>query len=258
MLFTAPAVFNKKSSSQFRRLLRIFLGTAVLSTALAYASLPLVGHWLVREDPIQHADAIAVLAGRFPDRVVEAARLYRDGYAPEIWLTQPPRPLGADGISESALSGEDILNFKVLLAFGVPLQAIRILGTPTVNTADELNAIDAGLKENNENSVIIVTNKAHTRRVFSLWGKYHFGDGLILLHAVSGDSFSPSHWWQSAESRAQAIHEFLGMVNLWAGMPVHKPLSVVPAVAPTTSASSATSASPDASSEPRPSPSDSD
>jgi hypothetical protein len=45
--------------------------------------------WLVREDPLTEATAIAVLSGNIPTRALEAARLYHDGYAKEIWLTHP-------------------------------------------------------------------------------------------------------------------------------------------------------------------------
>jgi len=93
-----------------------------------------------------------------------------------------------------------------------------------VNTADELNAIDSGLQQSGNSSVIIVTNKAHTRRVYSLWEKYHSRDGEVLIHGVAHDSFAPSRWWMSRSSRAQAMHEVLGMLDLWAGLPVHPPL----------------------------------
>lgn len=191
---------------------------------MAYSSLPLLGNWLVREDPIHRADAIAVLSGSFPQRAEEAAELYRSGYAPEIWLTHPLQRRNLNQFGGAQISSEDTRNAEVLRFLGVPEGAIHVLDTPIVNTADELNAIDSGLKETGNSSVIIVTNKAHTRRVASLWDKYHFGEGEVLVHAVSDDQFAPSRWWKSRSSRAQGIHELLGMLDLWAGLPVHKPL----------------------------------
>jgi hypothetical protein len=47
------------------------------------------GKWLVREDPLEQATAIAVLSGNTPVLALEAARLYHNGYAEEIWLTNP-------------------------------------------------------------------------------------------------------------------------------------------------------------------------
>ena len=46
-----------------------------------------VGRWLVVEDSLGKARAIAVLSGGMPLRAMEAAKLYREGYAPAIWLT---------------------------------------------------------------------------------------------------------------------------------------------------------------------------
>src|ERR1700746_896388 len=152
------------------------LGTLLTVVLVAYFSLPLLGKWLGREDPIHPADAIAVLSGHFSQRAIEAVHLYRQGYAHEIWLTFPKSRGIVDRTGKFHPNSEDLLNFALLRGFGVPPQAIRVLDTPIVNTADELNAIDAGLKEIGGTSVIIVTNKAHTRRVFSLWDKYPFLD----------------------------------------------------------------------------------
>lgn len=223
--------YPKKANPRRRtKFFAIVLGAMLAIPMLTYFSLPILGKWLVREDSIHKADAIAVLSGHFPQRALEAVQLYRRGYAREIWLTFPKVRGNLDPSGEFHPASEDLRNFNVLRTFGVPAQAIRVLDTPIVNTADELNAIDSGLKETGDDSVIVVTNKAHTRRVFSLWDKYHFLDGKLLVHAVSDDPFAPSRWWQSASSRGQAIHELLGNLNVWAGMPVHRPLRVNSAV----------------------------
>jgi uncharacterized SAM-binding protein YcdF (DUF218 family) len=216
---------NGQPRPQKKKQFPLFLGVPLAVIAILYFSLPLVGNWLVREDPIHEADAIAVLSGRFPQRALEAAQLYRKGYAPEIWLTHPIK-------ETDPAESEDARNAELLRAFGVPEEAIHVLQHPIVNTADELNAIDSGLKATGDKSVIIVTNKAHTRRVFSLWDKYHAGDGEVVIHGVSHDKFAPSRWWRTPSSRAQAFHELLGMLNVWAGMPVHRPIQSSPSSEP--------------------------
>jgi len=206
------------------RLLRFFsvlAGIILVGASLAYSSFPLIGHWLVREDVVREADAIAVLSGNLPTRALEAAKLYRSGYAKEIWLTHPfEKPVSLKDPSIYGAS-EDVFNFNVLRHEGVPAKAIHVLKTPIVNTADELDAICAALKSREDESVIIVTNKPHTRRVYSLWSKYHADDGQLIVHGVTDDQFSPSDWWKTASGKTQVIHELLGMINLWAGMPVH-------------------------------------
>ncbi|HLX12771.1 MAG TPA: YdcF family protein [Bacteroidota bacterium] len=184
-------------------------------------SFPLIGHWLVREDIVHEADAIVVLSGNLPTRSLEAAKLYRNGYAKEIWLTHPNEKQVS--LKDPSIHGpsEDVFNFNVLRHEGVPAETIHVLKTPIVNTADELDVISAALKSREDDSVIIVTNKPHTRRVYSLWNKYHSDEGQVIVHGVTNDPFSPSTWWKTATGKAQVIHELLGMINVWAGMPVH-------------------------------------
>ena len=78
-----------RSVCELAFLLRIEVNgnTQVLGTTTGLG-IPLgAGKWLVREDPLEQAAAIAVLSGNIPTRALEAARLYHDGYAKEIWLT---------------------------------------------------------------------------------------------------------------------------------------------------------------------------
>jgi len=67
-----------------------------------------VGRWLVVEDPLVKARAIVVLSGAMPLRAIEAGKLYREGYAPEIWLTHSTEP--GETLEEMGIpfAGEDI------------------------------------------------------------------------------------------------------------------------------------------------------
>ncbi len=72
-----------------RFLFRILGTLALLGSTTGLVILLGAGKWLVREDPLEQATAIAVLSGNIPIRALEAARLYHDGCAKEIWLTHP-------------------------------------------------------------------------------------------------------------------------------------------------------------------------
>ena len=97
-----------------------------------------VGRWLVVEDPLDHAQAIVVLSGRMPLRVLEAAKLYRAGYAPEVWLTHSTEP--GKSVQDMGLKylGEEDYNREILIHEGVPPAAIHVLEPPILNTADEI------------------------------------------------------------------------------------------------------------------------
>jgi uncharacterized SAM-binding protein YcdF (DUF218 family) len=179
-----------------------------------------IGHWLFVEDPIDHAQAIAVLSGRVPIRAIEAARLYREGYAPQVWLTHPSEPtasLAAIGID---FGGEDLLNTQVLTHQGVPLAAIHVIPPPIANTADEIRAISEELARQHGAAVIIVTSKVHTRRTRALWRKLSQNSGIAVVRAASGDPFDPAHWWRTSGDALDVVRELLGLLNLSAGLPL--------------------------------------
>jgi len=179
-----------------------------------------VGRWLVVEDPLEKAQAIVVLSGRMPMRAMEAAKLYRERYAPEVWLTHSAEPgatLGAMGIS---YAGEDSYNTQVLMHEGVPERSIRLLQPAIINTADEIAAVSATLEEEKGKSVIIVTTKAHTRRVRILWQRLAAGRGRAVIRAASDDPFEPRRWWRTTGDALDVVREFLGILNAWAGMPL--------------------------------------
>src|SRR5436853_5743021 len=97
-----------------------------------------VGRWLVVEDPLGKARAVVVLSGAMPLRAIEAAKLYREGYAPAIRLTHSTEP--GETLKEIGIpfAGEDYYNKLVLIHEAVPPQAIHVLEPPIVNTADEI------------------------------------------------------------------------------------------------------------------------
>lgn len=180
-----------------------------------------VGRWLVVEDPLEHARAIAVLSGGMPLRASEAAKLYREGYAPEIWLThssEPGETLQSMGIP---FAGEDFYNTRVLIHEGVPAGAIRILEPPIVNTADEIKVIGSALAREKDRTAILVTTKAHTRRARLLWRRLASAQGRAVVRAASEDPFDPAHWWRSTSDALDVVREFLGLLNAWAGLPLH-------------------------------------
>ena len=204
--------------SRARRILLAIAFTTILFVIVCFFA---VGRWLVVEDPLVKARAIAVLSGSMPLRAMEAAKLYREGYAPEIWLThsaEPGKTLEAMGIP---FSGEDYYNVRVLIHEGVPPGAIHILEPPIVNTADEMNALATALSHEKDHTVIVVTTKAHTRRVRLLWRRIAAGRGRAIVRAASGDPFDPRRWWRSTGDALDVVREVLGLLNAWAGLPLH-------------------------------------
>jgi uncharacterized SAM-binding protein YcdF (DUF218 family) len=196
------------------------MGAAAALGLMAVAALLTVGRWLVVEDPLEKAQAIVVLSGSLPIRALEAAKLYHGGYAPEIWLTRTAEPAATLKPMGIQYIGEDFYNFRVLVREGVPPEAIRVLPEPIVNTADEVRAVTHALKDEKTHTVIIVTTKAHTRRVRALWHKIGSNTGRAVVRAASGDPFQPGHWWRTSGDALDVVREVLGLLNAWAGLPL--------------------------------------
>lgn len=176
-----------------------------------------VGRWLVHEDPLEKGQAIVVLSGGVPVRAMEAAKLYNQGFAPRIWLTEPHNTLQSLGVP---YEGEDALNQHLLIRSGVPATSIRILQPPIVNTADEIKAIAGAMAPGDRRPVIVVTSKAHTRRVRALWNRVAKNRGQAVVRAASADRFDAVHWWRTTTGALQVIREVLGLLNVWAGLPL--------------------------------------
>lgn len=212
---SAAAVVAPRNRRKF-----ILAGIACVFLALALVAFFGVGRWLVVEDPIGKARAIAILTGRMPLRSMEAAKLYRQGYAPEVWLThtaEPGESLKAMGIP---FEGEEVYSARVLIHEGVPVGAIHVLEPPIVNTADEVRVISKALEREEDRSVILVTTKPHTRRVRLLWRKLAPRECRAIVRAASDDPFDPRHWWRSSGDALDVVREVLGLMNAWAGLPL--------------------------------------
>ena len=76
------------TSSPVGKLRRIFLIVIVAGVALGAYAFNELGAFLAREDPLETADAIFVLAGTQMTRPLEGADLFLAGYAPRIVLTR--------------------------------------------------------------------------------------------------------------------------------------------------------------------------
>lgn len=179
-----------------------------------------VGKWLVAEDPLQQASAIVVLSGGMPSRALEAARIYSQGYAPQVWLTHSTEPGASLEKLSISFTGEESYDRLILMHKGVPQDAIHVLDPPIVNTPDEMVTIGRALSKEKQHSVIIVTSRVHTRRVRTLWRHISSADGEAIVRGDSDDGFDPAHWWRNTRDALDVVREVLGLLNAWAGLPL--------------------------------------
>jgi len=208
-------------SSRHRRRLGIFVLTILaLLVPTGVVVFRNVGHWLVREDPLGRADVIVVLSGGLPFRAEGAASVFKSGYASAVWVSRPTGPqeeLAALGIH---FVGEEEYNREILAQQGVPDSAIQIFPETIANTQQEVAEIARQMRRDGKHTVIIVTSPQHTRRVKALWGKLVGDDPRVIVRAAWGDPFDADHWWRTTADVLAVVRESMGLLNVWAGLPV--------------------------------------
>jgi uncharacterized SAM-binding protein YcdF (DUF218 family) len=195
-------------------------GIFAVIVIVVVAALLSVGRWLEVEDPLVHADVIVILSGRLPERAVEAARIFHAGYAEQVWISPPISPVDDLKAMNISFLGEDFYNEKVLIAKGVPADAIRILDHPDANTEEEVRQVSEALRDLKYHSVIIVTSKPHTRRVRTIWRKLVGSDPSMTVRYAQDDPYDGAHWWRHTRDGLDVVRETLGLLNAWAGFPL--------------------------------------
>lgn len=178
------------------------------------------GRWLVRRDALASADVIVVLSGSMPARAEEAARIYRLGYAREVWVSRPESPaqeLAAMGIR---YLGEEDYNRDILIRAGVPESAVRVFSDPIVDTEQEVEETARQMRREGKRSAIIVTSPQHTRRVRALWRELAGSDLRAIVRDAPEDPFDADHWWRNTRDAFSVVREILGLINARAGLPV--------------------------------------
>jgi uncharacterized SAM-binding protein YcdF (DUF218 family) len=153
---------------------------------------------------------------------MEAAQIYRQGWAPEVWLFKDD-PRGAD--EAFAMLGihhitEEEYAKQVLERLGVPTAAILILESPATNTKNEFELLREELRRQTGEKVILVTSPVHTRRVKAIWRRVVGSRPQAIVRHDTSEPTDPAHWWRSTNDVQDVLHEILGLINTSLGFAV--------------------------------------
>jgi uncharacterized SAM-binding protein YcdF (DUF218 family) len=187
---------NRFLQSRVLRVLPLVTLCAVVVGLFAFFR---VGAFLADEDPLTKSDAIFVLAGTLAERPLEAADLFREGYAPRIVVTRGPIEQGTVKLAQLGITitTQFDLNQEVLLKVGVPKDALVAPGTIHDNTADEARTLRGLIETHRWRRVIIVTSKYHLRRAGVAVKRALRGtDVEIVLRGSRYDESTPGEWWK--------------------------------------------------------------
>jgi uncharacterized SAM-binding protein YcdF (DUF218 family) len=206
----------KRSATRRRR---IFLTGAlclvVLWPMLAWAAAQLL---IVKAD-LATADAIVVLSGSstYVERADWAARLYREGRAPVVVLTD-------DRVMSGWNNAEDRnpyfyeLAAKELQKRGVPAERIQVVAEPALGTYYESLNVREYATSHKLERLLIVTSAYHSRR--ALWSMRHACKGTGIEIGVDGpppgwQTPSAWTWWTHRWGWKVVAGEYLKMIYYW-------------------------------------------
>lgn len=171
--------------------------------------------FLITEAPLDKADAIVVLSGSatFRERAHEAARLYFEGRAPRILLTNDNHQGWWSSAQQRNLFFYE-RSLEELKKSGVPSESVEVLMQPVSSTYDEAELIRDYAQQRGLRSILIVTSAYHSRRALWVFTRVFRDTGIQvgLVIARREESPSPVKWWLTLRGWQFVPTEYVKMV----------------------------------------------
>jgi uncharacterized SAM-binding protein YcdF (DUF218 family) len=210
--FKGLAVPNASCKRMKNRI--IFFGILLAITTLYVGGCRRAGRWLVKEDVPAHADAMVLLMGGFPDRVLQAVDLYREGKAGRVIIVEesmgPFKKLEERGVSILSNS-EQAANSLVTL--GIPADSITILSGDAQSTLDEAIAVrDYLLLLSTSDTLLLVSSSEHMRRAAMIFMSAFRNTGKQVYVGCSPSTytdFNADRWWRDKEGIQAVLTEYV-------------------------------------------------
>jgi uncharacterized SAM-binding protein YcdF (DUF218 family) len=183
----------------------LILAIVVVAVVLWFVN---AGNLLVDTAPPERADAIVVLAGNAPDRLMHAQELFEAGDAPLLVVSD-----------ERLISYGLDLTWRTLFEDGLaaprlPRSAVLIMSDPPPeSTLDEARRAADLLQARGLHSAILVTDPFHSRRAELLFSAQFRRQGLSLQSSpAAGLDIDLSRWWQQPRAARQVVEEYAKLV----------------------------------------------
>lgn len=167
------------------------------------------------------ADVMIIMSGNIDTRPDYAARLYHEGYANKVFLTQEKNwneKLSPYVLARNAYAELNLLKLKVPVQF---LPTTHKEGA--MSTYDEaLDAVDYLKKNPGEQHLIVVTDKPHTYRTYYAFKKVFNANGLgyiqLEMAAAPNDIFDETNWFTTEKGIIYYLEESVKVVMYWLGL----------------------------------------
>ena len=183
----------------------VFRRSTILSVFLLILAVSYIGGcrragaWLAKEDVPGHSDAIILLMGNFPERVLRVYDTWESGQADRVIIVEENmgafaalKSRGASIVSNSEQAAGS------LVALGIPRDNIFVLPGNARSTLDEAYAAGKYLTGNSEaDTLILVSSPAHMRRAHMIFRRTLRAMDkpvVIVCKPSSYSSFNGAKW----------------------------------------------------------------
>ncbi len=153
--------------------------------------------WFEVSNAEKGADAIICLSGGKLTRVPESIRLWKDGYAKKIFLTEQKSINGRYNhlLSTNLLFAQEVAKE---MKMKVPWEILPSQDGGATSTFDEAADALFYAQKKNWKRLIIVTDYFHTRRALYAFEKVlKDSDIIVQVAGVGNDIFNSQDWWKS-------------------------------------------------------------
>ena len=152
-----------------------------------------LGTWLAVADEPGTGDVIICLSS--PERIAKAARLYREGAAPQIILTVNKEK-------------------KALTSLGVPENRITLAPEP-LTTYQEALVVAPILRNRGYRSALVVTDPYHLRRVRWTFEQVFKNQSISMAYIASDLPWEGQGWWKFKEEKLIVYSELSKLAWYW-------------------------------------------
>ncbi|MGM0665434.1 MAG: YdcF family protein [Thermodesulfobacteriota bacterium] len=191
----------------------LFIAFVFLMVLTAYHEpiLERLGGYLVVSHELEDSDLIVCLSGRVIERGLAAADVYREGFAPNVFIAPEVPPDGYEALARHGIEvpvSIDIIR-RILMKMEVPESAVIEGGIPAGSTMAEAMMIKALAREKGYTSFIVVTSPPHARRAW--WAFRNVldeEDVVVRMHPTSYSGFRAEDWWKKRRYVREVILEY--------------------------------------------------
>lgn len=174
-----------------------------------------IGKYLVVQHPPKKSDLIVCMMGKPVERGLEAAELYKRGFAPRIFVVREELPDGYAVLEAKKVHYPESKNLLIMMlqGLGVARSDCIVSDRFVDNTFDEANVVKALIQKNGYHSLIVVTSPTHARRtLLTFKNVFEKDDVQVMVIPSRYSDFRPDDWWKKRKYIREVIIEYQKLI----------------------------------------------